>query len=139
MSIFLKPVQRANPSDPDAPKKWYPVQYTTKMVYADSRRDDPQPDGGSDGDTPAAQGGATPAAGRQEREVRRLGHVQRHPQHRGRRAQGRPHRPADEMKAAMQKADFVWLDKIMESGTASGSDDNGGSEDNEDTTENPLG
>ena len=30
MSIFLKPVQRANPSDPDAPKKWYPVQYTTK-------------------------------------------------------------------------------------------------------------
>ena len=32
MSIFLKPVQRANPSDPDAPKKWYPVQYTTKMV-----------------------------------------------------------------------------------------------------------
>lgn len=43
------------------------------------------------------------------------------------------------MKAAMQKADFVWLDKIMESGTASGSDDNGGSEDNEDTTENPLG
>ena len=47
--------------------------------------------------------------------------------------------PADEMKAAMQKADFVWLDKIMESGTASGSNDNGGSEDNEGTTENPLG
>ena len=47
--------------------------------------------------------------------------------------------PSDEMKAAMQKADFVWLDKIMESGTASGSNDNGGSEDNEGTTENPLG
>ena len=118
--------------------------------YADSRRDDPQPDGGGDGDTPVAQGGATPAAGRQEREAGRLGHVQHHPQHRGRRAQGRSHRPQREagehqlparrrMKAAMQKADFVWLDKIMESGTASGSDDNGGSEDNEDTTENPLG
>ena len=26
MSVFLKPVQRTNPSDPDAPKKWYPVQ-----------------------------------------------------------------------------------------------------------------
>ena len=34
--------------------------------------------------------------------------------------------PADEMKAAMQKADFVWLDKIMESGTASGSDNEEG-------------
>lgn len=32
MSIFLKAVQRINPSEPDAPKKWYPVQYTTKMV-----------------------------------------------------------------------------------------------------------
>ena len=40
--------------------------------YADSRRDDPQPDGGGDGDTPVAQGGATPAAGRQEREAGRL-------------------------------------------------------------------
>ena len=73
MSIFLKPVQRG-------------------------RRDDPQPDGGGDGDTPVAQGGATPAAGRQEREAGRLGHVQRHPQHRGRRAQGRPHRPQREAR-----------------------------------------
>ena len=32
----------------------------------------PQPDGGGDGDTPVAQGGATPAAGRQEREAGRL-------------------------------------------------------------------
>lgn len=32
MSIFLKAVQRINPSKPDEPKKWYPVQYTTKMV-----------------------------------------------------------------------------------------------------------
>ena len=34
--------------------------------------------------------------------------------------------PSDEMKAAMQKADFVWLDKIMESGTASGGDNEEG-------------
>ena len=32
MSIFLKPVRRGNPSDPEAPKKWYPVQCTTKLV-----------------------------------------------------------------------------------------------------------
>ena len=32
MSIFLKPVQRRNPVDEDAPMKWYPVQYTTKLV-----------------------------------------------------------------------------------------------------------
>ena len=28
----MKPVQRGNPSDPEAPKKRYPVQYATKMV-----------------------------------------------------------------------------------------------------------
>lgn len=32
MSIFLKPVQRTNPLKPNEAKKWYPVQYTTKMV-----------------------------------------------------------------------------------------------------------
>ena len=88
MSIFLKAVQRINPSEPDEPKKWYPVQYTTKMVD--------ESEVGGDGDTPVAQGGATPAAGRQEREAGRLGYVQHHPQHRGRGAQGRPHRPQRE-------------------------------------------
>ena len=32
MSIFLKALQRTNPQDPKAPKRWFPVQYTTKMV-----------------------------------------------------------------------------------------------------------
>lgn len=32
MSIFLKPVQRYNPLDKEAPAKWYPVQYTVKLV-----------------------------------------------------------------------------------------------------------
>ena len=102
--------------------------------YADSRRDDPQPDGGGDGDTPVAQGGTfnvtlnTEGAERKEDlTAHNVKHVNVNFQ------------PADEMKAAMQKADFVWLDKIMESGTASGSDNDGGSEDNEDTSENPLG
>ena len=33
MSIFLKALQRTNPQDPKAPKWWFPVQYTTKIVY----------------------------------------------------------------------------------------------------------
>lgn len=32
MSIFLKPVQRRNPQKPDDPMKWYPVQNTVKNV-----------------------------------------------------------------------------------------------------------
>lgn len=32
MTILIKAVQRVNPQDPDGPKKWYPVQQTTKMV-----------------------------------------------------------------------------------------------------------
>ena len=28
----MKPVQRTNPLKPNEAKKWYPVQYTTKMV-----------------------------------------------------------------------------------------------------------
>lgn len=32
MSIFLKPVQRKNPADQEAPAKWYLVQYTTRLV-----------------------------------------------------------------------------------------------------------
>ena len=112
MSIFLKPVQRTNPLKPNEAKKWYPVQYTTKMVdenevamlIADETTLNPME--------------AAMAIRQLRKVVQRL---------------------LLDGKAAMQKADFVWLDKIMESGTASGSDDNGGSEDNEDTTENPLG
>ena len=32
MSILLKPVQRINPQDPKGERKWYPVQYTTDIV-----------------------------------------------------------------------------------------------------------
>ena len=105
MSIFLKPVQRTNPLKPNEAKKWYPVQYTTKMVdenevamlIADETTLNPME---------AAMAirqlrkvvqrllldGKSVKLG-DEREAGRLGHVQRHPQHRGRRAQGRPHRP----------------------------------------------
>ena len=66
----MKAVQRINPSEPDEPKKWYPVQYTTKMVDENevamliTDETTLNPDGSGDGDTPVAQGGATPAAGR---------------------------------------------------------------------------
>ena len=32
MGILLKPIQRINPQDPKAKKKWYPVQYTPETV-----------------------------------------------------------------------------------------------------------
>lgn len=32
MSIFLKPIQRRNPKDLEAEPKWYPVQCTTELV-----------------------------------------------------------------------------------------------------------
>ena len=32
MAILVKPVQRVNPSDEDAPKKWYVTQVTTTQV-----------------------------------------------------------------------------------------------------------
>ena len=32
MAILVKPVQRVNPSDEDAPKKWYVTQVTTAQV-----------------------------------------------------------------------------------------------------------
>ena len=140
MSIFLKPVQRANPSDPDAPKKWYPVQYTTKMVdenevamlIADETTLNPMEaamairqlrkvvqrlllDGKSvklgDWGTFNVTLNTEGAERKEDLTARNVKRVNVNFQ------------PADEMKAAMQKADFVWLDKIMESGTASGSDD----------------
>ena len=156
MSIFLKPVQRANPSEPDAPKKWYPVQYTTKMVdenevamlIADETTLNPME--------------AAMAIRQLRKVVQRLlldgksvklgdwgtFNVTLNTEGAERKEDLTAHnvkrvnvnfQPSDEMKAAMQKADFVWLDKIMESGTASGGDNDGGSEDDEGTTENPLG
>ena len=137
MSIFLKAVQRINPSEPGEPKKWYPVQYTTKrvdesevaMLIADETTLNPMEaamairqlrkvvqrlllDGKS---VKLGDWGTfnvtlnTEGAERKEdltaRNVKRVNIT---------------FQPADEMKAAMQKADFAWLDKTAEGGTASG-------------------
>lgn len=32
MAVLIKPIQRVNPQEPDAPKKWYAVQVTTAQV-----------------------------------------------------------------------------------------------------------
>ena len=143
MSIFLKPVQRTNPLKPDEAKKWYPVQYTTKMVdenevamlIADETTLNPMEaamairqlrkvvqrllldgksvklgDWGTFNITLNTEG----AERKEDLTARNVKRVNINFQ------------PADEMKAAMQKADFVWLDKIMEGGTASGGDDEEG-------------
>ena len=143
MSIFLKAVQRINPSEPDEPKKWYPVQYTTKMVdenevamlITDETTLNPMEaamairqlrkvvqrllldgksvklgDWGTFNITLNTEG----AERKEDLTARNVKRVNINFQ------------PADEMKAAMQKADFVWLDKIVEGGTASGGDDEEG-------------
>ena len=143
MSIFLKAVQRINPSEPDEPKKWYPVQYTTKrvdesevaMLIADETTLNPMEaamairqlrkvvqrlllDGKSvklgDWGTFNVTLNTEGAERKEDLTARNVKRVNINFQ------------PADEMKAAMQKADFVWLDKIVEGGTASGGDDEEG-------------
>ena len=135
MSIFLKAVQRINPSQPDEPKKWYPVQYTTKMVdesevamlIADETTLNPMEaamairqlrkvmqrllldgksvklgDWGTFNVTLNTEGADT-------RKALTANNVKR---------VNINFQPGNELKFAMQKADFVWLDKITEGGTA---------------------
>lgn len=140
MSIFLKPVQRHNPADKDAPMKWYPVQYTTKLVdetevaelIADETTLNPMEaqmairqlrkvvqrlllDGksvklgnwGTFNVTLSTEGADTKDA-LTARNVKTV---------------NINFQPGTELKAAMQRADFVWLNKITEgSNSNSGSD-----------------
>lgn len=154
MSIFLKPVQRPNPQDPKAPRKWYPVQYTTKMVdesevaelIADETTLNPMEaqmairqlrkvvqrlllDGksvklgnwGSFNITLSTEGAET-AEALTARNVKSV---------------NMNFQPGAELKAALQKADFVWLNKIVEGGGTTGDADtrgDGGDETGGDTT-----
>ena len=136
MSIFLKPVQRHNPMEKDAPMKWYPVQYTTKLVdenevaelIADETTLNPM----------EAQ-----MAIRQLRKVVqrllldgksvKLGNwgtfnvtlstegVDKKDDLTARnvKAVNINFQPGDVLKTAMKKAEFVWLNKIMESTSSS--------------------
>lgn len=144
MSIFLKPVQRGNPSDPKAPKKWYPVQYTTKMVsetevaelIADETTLNPMEaqmairqlrkvvqrlllDGKSvqlgNWGTFNITLSTTGADTKEELTARNVKTVNMNFQ------------PGAELKTALQKADFVWLNKIVEAGDTAESTGGGGS------------
>lgn len=134
MSIFLKPVQRRNPLKPEEAMKWYPVQNTVKMVdesevaelIADETTLNPMEaqmairqlrkivqrlllDGksvklgnwGSFNVSLNTEGSAT----KDELTARNVKSVNINFQ------------PGDELKAAMQKADFVWLNKMVEGNT----------------------
>lgn len=131
MSIFLKPVQRRNPLKPKEPMKWYPIQNTVKMVdetevaelIADETTLNPMEaqmairqlrkivqrlllDGksvklgnwGSFNVTLNTEGVAT----KDELSARNVKSVNINFQ------------PDTELKAAMQRADFVWLNKLTE-------------------------
>lgn len=140
MSIFLKPVQRRNPADEDAPMKWYPVQYTTKLVdetevaelIADETTLNPMEaqmairqlrkvvqrlllDGksvklgnwGTFNVTLNTEGADTKDA-LTARNVKMV---------------NINFQPGTELKAAMQRADFVWLNKITADTNGSGDSD----------------
>lgn len=136
MSIFLKPVQRRNPLKPEEAMKWYPVQNTVKMVdesevaelIADETTLNPMEaqmairqlrkivqrlllDGksvklgnwGSFNVSLNTEGAAT----KDELTARNVKSVNINFQ------------AGEELKAAMQKADFVWLNKMVEGNTPS--------------------
>lgn len=131
MSIFLKPVQRRNPLKPEEAMKWYPVQNTVKMVdetevaelIAEETTLNPMEaqmairqlrkivqrlllDGksvklgnwGSFNVSLNTEGAAT----KDELTARNVKSVNINFQ------------AGEELKAAMQKADFVWLNKMVE-------------------------
>ncbi len=148
MSIFLKPVQRINPSDPDAGKKWYPVQVTTKLVdetevatlVAEGTTLNPMEalmairrlrnvvqrmlldgksvrlgDWGSFNITLSTKG----EEGKEDLTVRNVKSVNINFQ------------PGADLRLAMQKADFIWLNKVLEGDIPSSSD-------NEEEEEDPA-
>ncbi len=139
MSIFLKPVQRFNPSDPDAGKKWYPVQVTTKLVdetevatlIAEGTTLNPMEalmairrlryvvqrmlldgksvrlgDWGSFNITLSSKG----VEGKSELTARNIKSVNIN------------FLPGAELREAMQDADFIWLNKVLEGDVPSSSD-----------------
>lgn len=139
MSIFLKPVQRVNPLDGDAPAKWYPVQYTTKLVeetevaelIADETTLNPMEalmairqlrkvvqrllldgksvklgDWGTFNVTLSTEGADT----KEELTARNVKRVNINFQ------------AGSDLKNAMQKADFVWLNKIVDTDSPSAGD-----------------
>lgn len=134
MSIFLKPVQRRNPQKPEEPMKWYPVQNTVKNVdesevaelIADETTLNPMEammavrqlrkivqrlllDGksvqlgnwGTFNVTLSTEGATTKDA----LTARNVKSVNINFQ------------PGSELKAALQKADFVWLNKLVDTET----------------------
>ena len=139
MSIFLKPVQRFNPSDPDVGKKWYPVQVTTKLVdetevatlIAEGTTLNPMEalmairrlryvvqrmlldgksvrlgDWGSFNITLSSKG----VEGKSELTARNIKSVNIN------------FLPGAELREAMQSADFIWLNKVLEGDVPSSSD-----------------
>lgn len=155
MSIFLKPVQRRNPLKPAEAMKWYPVQNTVKMVdesevaelIADETTLNPMEaqmairqlrkivqrlllDGksvklgnwGSFNVTLNTEGAATKEA----LTARNVKSVNINFQ------------PGDELKTALQKADFVWLNKMVEGKPSSSDSESPDEIDGGDDVEDPT-
>lgn len=144
MAILIKAIQRANPRDKDAPKKWYAVQNSTGLVpetkvaelIADETTLNPSEvlmsirqlrkiiqrlmaDGHSvklgDWGTFYPSLNSSGKVKKEDLKATDINCVNINFQ------------PGEELKAAMQKVDFVWIDKLVEgktnAGGGSGEDD----------------
>ncbi len=148
MSIILKKVQRVNPADKKAPKKWYAVQHTLGMM------DESEVAAQVAEETTLNPAEALMAIRQLRKVVQRTllngqsvklgnwgifsvtlsttGSDTKEELTAGNVKQVRINfKPGDELKAAMQKATFVWGEDIMKNSTSSsdGSTDGGGGSD----------
>ena len=110
MAILVKPVQRANPNDQEAPKKWYVTQVTTAQV------DETQVAMDLADETTLNPSEAMMAI-RQLRKIllRRTGADTRNAvTARNIRAVNLNFQPDEAFKNDLQKATFAWVDKLAE-------------------------
>jgi predicted histone-like DNA-binding protein len=147
MSILLNPVQRVNPRDAKAPKMWYPVQHVTQQL------DENAVAKFISDETTLNEGEALMAIRQLHKVVLRallngqsvklgdLGYIgltlnssgvvdKKKLSARQIKRVNPNFQPSDAFKAELQKADFVWIDKIIagqDTAAGGGSDAGGGS------------
>ena len=122
MSILVRAIQRVNPKDVKGTRKWYPIQSTTKMVTEDEVAQ-------LIADEVTLNPMEAAMALRQLRKVMlrllldgksvRLGdwgtfNITLSTAARNIKRVNIKFQPGNELKIALQKADFVWLDKVLQ-------------------------
>lgn len=149
MSILIKPVQRKNPQKQDEPAKWYPVQYTIKLLdetevaelLSDETTLNPM-----EAAMAIRQLGKIVLRSLLDSKSVRLGNwatlsvtlssegsdTKDALTARNIKSINTNFQPSADLSAALQKADFVWLDKILKGQEGSDSGNTGGEPENPD-------